>query len=618
MTAMLYSSILKFYRNTELFEATIPNELNLAIQFWLTIGAKPTESQINEMLSVISPFESTAADSIFQIYYAKGSFEPDGNRNLDFGGGYHTLASLYAASGNTEKVIACFEKSKILPEYFTGRLFNNYNNIIGYLYQYGHQHKSASVIQWLSQQFADNTPHSIYKNILNRSGYLSRMFFINFTKGTRNYRGYLYMNLYLASRDQFHAVAEDYQKILTALPNASERNFLLAMHYKRLAMFEHKYAFDRGLKVDTAALNALLDKAWEHFGLVDAVYLETKGTPAIGYWGDGIRQTQITNRNLFIYPDYMDGWFSRTYHSDLFYSYMNDRKLLEKNFVNEQDLQYIYFWLAKAYEIDPAKEVLKYHNYYPLSDATLNSMAKFLRSKGSDANLPYLILANRSFERADTVKALSYYQKIDFTSLSRSSERFEYLEKTFFMNQIKNLSMSMVALGKSEEAMRLINIFTDNCGKAFSFIFNAEKLYETNYNPEAFSWLDSAVVKMNKEDFPALRPELDYRFKLITLLGQIGGEKLNSLSRELVQDFFEGDIFRGITSQVRGIASEGNYYEAVNAMPSTLTETQELTCYYFLLWEACKTKEAGKPVSAWTSMDEYFNWDQEYIFYVPF
>lgn len=178
--------------------------------------------------------------------------------------------------------------------------------------------------------------------------------------------------------------------------------------------------------------------------------------------------------------------------------------------------------------------------------------------------------------------------------------------------------MSMVALGKSEEAMRLINIFTDNCGKAFSFIFNAEKLYETNYNPEAFSWLDSAVVKMNKEDFPALRPELDYRFKLITLLGQIGGEKLNSLSRELVQDFFEGDIFRGITSQVRGIASEGNYYEAVNAMPSTLTETQELTCYYFLLWEACKTKEAGKPVSAWTSMDEYFNWDQEYIFYVPF
>ena len=618
MTSIQFKSVMNFYKNTELFEATIPTELNLAIQCWLTLGTKPTEPQIKEMLSIISPFESVTGDSIFRVYYAKGSFEPDGNRNLDFSGGYHTLASLYGATGNTDKVIACFEKSKTLPEYFTGRLFNNYNNIIGYLYQYGHRDKSTSVIKWLSREFADNTPHSVYKNMLNRSGYLSRMFFVNLTKGSRNHRGYMYMNLYLASRDQFHAIAEDYQKILAALPNPSERNFLLAMHYKRLAMFEHKYAFDRGISIDTSELNLLLDKAWQHFNLVDASYLEKVVTPAIGYWGDGIRQAQISNRHLFIYPDYMDGWFSRTYHSDLFYAYMRDRKLLDLNFKSEQDIQYIYFWLAKAYEIDPEKEVIKYHNYYPLSDETLNNVSEFLKAKGSDANLPYLILANRSFEKLDTTQGLTYYQKIDFTSLNRSSDRFEYLEKTFFLNEVKNLSRNMASLSKSKEAMKLIGTFTIESQKAFSFIFNAEKLYEADYNPEAFGWLDSAIVKMNKEDFTALRPELDYRFKLITLLGQIGGEKLNSLSRGIVQDFFEFDKFEGITSQIRGIASEGNYYAAVSVMPSTLTESQELTCYYFLLWEACKTREAGKPVPAWTAMDNFFNWDQEYIFYVPF
>ena len=69
---------------------------------------------------------------------------------------------------------------------------------------------------------------------------------------------------------------------------------------------------------------------------------------------------------------------------------------------------------------------------------------------------------------------------------------------------------------------------------------------------------------------------------------------------------------------VRGIASEGNYYSSMSAMPSTLTETQELIGYYHLLWEASKAKEAGREFK-WKAMDEYFEWDQEYVFYnMPF
>jgi hypothetical protein len=292
--------------------------------------------------------------------------------------------------------------------------------------------------------------------------------------------------------------------------------------------------------------------------------------------------------------------------------------LLDKHFKNEQDLRYIHYWLAKAYEVDPNSWAIKYNNFYPLSDETLVSAAQFLTQKGSDANLPYLVLANRNFEKSDTALAMSYYRKIDFETINRSSDRFEYLEKTFFLNQVKDLSRNMAGVGRDDEAIRLINTFTANHEKAISYLFNAERQYANDHNPQAFVSLDSALTKMKNDDFNAMREELDYRFKMVTVLGQIGGEKLKGLSKSIVQDFFEGDKLEGVISLVRGIASEGNYYEAVSAMPPTLTETEELIGYYNLLWEACKSKEARKPLPEWAAMNQYFNWNQEYFFYVPF
>lgn len=617
MRAILFDLVLRFFSDSSLYVPGVSTEINNAVHKWLTLGSRPSADSVTRMLSAISPF-TAGGETAFNIYYPKGTFEPDGNRALDYSGGYHTVASLYGASGDAAMVIRCFEKLQDLQEYFTGRLLNNYNNVIGFLHQFGHIEARDLVVSWISRRFPANTGAAIYKNILNRSGYLSRMYFMNFTGASRSHRGYLHENLFFSAREDFRSIASHYRMLLAQIPDEAERNFSLAMHYKRLAMFEHKYAFDRGLPVDTTYLDGLLDDAWKHFALVEASYLDRKTTPPIPYYSDGIRQPSISNRHLFIYPDYMDGWFSRTYHSDLHFRYMNRNGLLDRHFNSEDDLRYIHFWLAKAHEVDPDPRGISYGNAFILPDRTLADVAGFLKRKGSDANLAYLMLANRSFDRADTVAGKKYLAGIELSTLNRASDRFEYLEKSYFLNQVKDLCANLVRFGFRNEALRLIDTFREEHEKAFAFLFICEKLYKNSYDPASFEWLDSALVRMKTQDFSSIRGELDYRFKVVRLLGEIGGESLNLISGETVRDLPENQKFRGIASQVSGIASEGNYYEAMTAMPSTLTENQELACYYTLLREACIAKERSEPFSAWQSMDRYFDWNLQYIYYVPF
>ncbi|HCW05995.1 MAG TPA: hypothetical protein DGG95_01375, partial [Cytophagales bacterium] len=547
LTEILRGLALNFYHDTNRFESAISTEINLALQFWLTIGS-PTKSQLDEMLAVLSPFES-ADNSTFKTYYAKGSYEPDGVLNLDYNGGYHLLASLYAVSGNAKMILPCFDKLREVTDYFTGRLLNNYNNIIGYLYQYNHRDQTRLVLDWLSTNYKNDTPpQDVYRNIMNRSGYLSRMYFINITGNANTLKGYLMFNLCLAPREQFHQMAEDYVEILSKLPNPDDRNFSLALHYKRLAMFDHKYAFDRNIEVDTAGLNKILDKAWHHYNLVSDSYLTkivTRNTP---YWTDGIRHPKISNRHIFIYPDYMDGWFSRTYHTSLFFNYMAKKDLLHPSFINEEDLLYVHRWLANAFLVYPNTEAIKYENFFPLSNETLTKVAELLTSKGTDANLPYLLLAERSFEQGDSASALAYFSKVDMNTINRTSDRFEYLEKSFFLNQLKNVSRSLASIGKYKEAGEIISHFEFPREKAFSYIFNAEALYTKEANPLAFTYLDSAVALFKKEDFTVLRPELDYRFKLVKVLSEVGGTKVNKFAEDIELDFPEGRKFEAIAS----------------------------------------------------------------------
>ena len=53
------------------------------------------------------------------------------------------------------------------------------------------------------------------------------------------------------------------------------------------------------------------------------------------------------------------------------------------------------------------------------------------------------------------------------------------------------------------------------------------------------------------------------------------------------------------------------------ALPSTLTETEELDALSFITWQACRKKETPGEAQKWEAMDEFAVHDFNYIFFLP-
>ncbi|HJS53799.1 MAG TPA: hypothetical protein VJ765_04625, partial [Chitinophagaceae bacterium] len=623
-----YHIVLEFFKTKSLFQATIPFELNYGIQQWLTFGNASGE-KVNAMLGLVSPFENAGGGAIFNIYYSKGSYEINGRGPNDFNGGYHTLASLYAALGDTAKVLRSFESIRQFGQndYFTGSLFNNYNNILAVFYQFGHREKTGNIVKWLGKNYISNTPLTIFRNSVIRSGYLSHLYRVNIDKDIlRSYKGYYFPNSCFSSRKVFNELADDYEKLIGEIKDPSERNYFLALSKKRRAMFNHKYCLDRGLPADTVHLEGLLQRVVDHYRLIGKNYLDTAmAAVTLPYFGDGVRNRSFKRKHMLLYPDYMDGWFSWIYHSDLFFNFLDKHKLFEELYTTPADLGFIHFWLAKANEKKPFMDMGNFDNNYPLKDETLVKILALAEthSKGNslDQNLLCLLLANRAFERNDTAAGMNYFNRFNKEDFGGSRDKYEYLEKTFFLNQLKDLCVNLALVGKHKEAVDLAEKFEKDHEKAFAYIFMSEKLYMKRTDPTAFVYIDSVFSKSKDIDFSQFNfgsnQAIDYRFNLILLLSRIGGKQLNAFSNNFLADIIEQNKFFAVQSRVYGIVEEGNFYRAMTAIPSTLTETEELTAHATIVWQACRKKETEEGVQKWKAMDEFITHDFNYIFYLP-
>lgn len=622
-----YLMSLVFFKSNDLFRATIPLELNYGIQQWLTFGPV-TGDKINTLLSAFSPYTGSEGKAKFDLYFPKGSYEINGRVPNDFNGGYHTLASLYAALGDTSNVIKSFEvfRQSGQNDYFTGSLFNNYTNILALFYQFGHRDKTGNLVQWLKTNYPSNTPLTIYRNTVIRAGYISHLYRVNINKNIlRSYRGYFFPNLCLTGRQVYNSMMDDYEKLILEIENPSEKNYLLAMNKKRRALFDHKYSYDRGLKADSAYLENLLREAVYHIRLVEKDTLEAKVPVTIPYYSDGVRNRMYTRKHLFIYPDYMGSWFSWTYHSDLFFNFIYRNNLFNEFYTAPEDMGILHFWVAKAFEVKPFMNSKAFDNDFPLSDQTLTrilALAETHPQGGSlDKNLITLLLANRAFARHDEKEGISYYQRFDKENFGVSRDKYEYLEKTFFLNQLKELCVHLSLTGRHQEALNLAEKFEKDHEKAFAYIFMAEKLYMNKTDPSAFVYLDSVFSKSKDVDFSqfnfGFNQAIDYRYNLILLLSRIGGRELNAMSNNFLAEIIEQNKFFGLITRVYGVAEEGNFYRAQTALPASLTETEELTARSYILWQACRKKETGEGGQNWRTMDDFLTNDFNYVFYLP-
>ncbi|WP_373496699.1 hypothetical protein, partial [Aquiflexum sp.] len=230
-----------------------------------------------------------------------------------------------------------------------------------------------------------------------------------------------------------------------------------------------------------------------------------------------------------------------------------------------------------------------------------------------DKNLFYLVLANRSFDRADTVKGMEFYRKFDQQAISRSLNKHEYVEKNFFLNMMTQLAANLVQYGKVKESVELVERFPGEAEKAFPYIAMSKRAYKSNSDPQAFVFLDSVSSKTANLDFNSLFPPLDSRPYFINVLSTIGSQRINSLAREILRDIPEQRKFDAVYQLISGLAREGNYYRALMAIPNNLTESQDLQCRGLILLEASKRRELETGDGRWKELDNFLEWTETYF-----
>ncbi|HRJ81589.1 MAG TPA: hypothetical protein PLV21_06885 [Cyclobacteriaceae bacterium] len=612
---------LRFYKDPSMYKPITPFELNVAIQYWLAMGDPSTEIII-ELIDAISPFSNHQAKVSFDTYYPKGSFEPNGRSPSDFNSGYHTLASLYAVLGDMDNIEKCF--TTLLEQgqrnYFElGRLFNNHQNILGYLYQYGHRGKADRLLTWIEKNTADNPRLTVYRNVILRGGYISPLYAeANIEKNAfRSYRGYLYPNLYFLDRKVFDQITEDYEKVIRDIQDPNEREFQLAFNAKRKALYRHKYWYDRKLPVDEKLLDQWLEEAWFHYQKVDPQHLQGKVSSTLPYFSDGVRTVDVTRQEQFVYPDYRDGWFSAAYHSDYFFNWLKRTDRLAQHFTSAEDLELIHAWIARAFLVRPFPPPLTIDNTFELSDEVLQDVLAFVDQhpygRKFDRNLILLILANRKFSRNANQEAFEFYKQIDFGSIERSFNRYEYIEKIFFLNMLKDLAINLALSGNREDAVKVAEHFQNKEERVYVYLFMAEKIFQQTKAPETFIYLDSAFSYASRVDYTTLSFAMDSRYNLILLLSRIGSSAIDNKAVEILREIPENRKFDAIFTRVIGVSYEGNFYRARMSIPNTLTENQDLECRTQILFEACKKQDALDNNQQWAAMDRFLDWGWYYI-----
>jgi hypothetical protein len=212
------------------------------------------------------------------------------------------------------------------------------------------------------------------------------------------------------------------------------------------------------------------------------------------------------------------------------------------------------------------------------------------------------------------MKQFNFLEKSD---LLRSSNRYEYLEKTFFLNMLNQLSVNLAAAGKDEEAVLMSGKFEDDRERVLSYLSMTDRLYKNNANPRSFVYLDSAYVLSKKIDYSIQVQRVDPRYYQIQILSEIGSRAINNYASEILRELPEGGKYGGIVLRSLGLAYEGNYYRALTAIPNTLTESQDLQCRTLILLEACKAREKNSGNTQWKSLDENFDWFLYYTDYLP-
>jgi hypothetical protein len=591
--------------------------LNIGIENALNFRCLSAD-QIHELTSSISPFSNDlpVRQKFERTFPSKAKLNVGFAQTVSHGGGYEKLACLYAAQGDVQHALRCLDSLNKYNDYYDQN-WNNSTNIGGYFLMYGHTGSFRDFIRSYSKSIGIPC-HAYLKTLVNLAGIKELRRTAKFIQ-----HGNYNENLALFNFDLVKELFSIYQSTLEEdIKDKNELNFNLALLYKQEGVVFDKLSGESDIAWNRKACDTLFSIATDYYSRLPADFLKSKveiyQAPCLG------EKEKILMRrsNIFLYPDHFrsgesfsfEGGFR--YYGESFFNYLLRHDLFRKYYHDQEDYTLLITWVDSYFEMYDILTGTGFWNRtalnYPLlSQTTLLSLDSILvLSEYSDAldnawiNLK---LAKDYFESGDTSRAFEMVNRLKFLAFRKA----HVTEDAPFHNMQLNIAAHLAIYGKREEAMGIVERFSNTKNKLIGYSKLATFTSMRGLDSESNIYRDSAINELKRVKF--FRDNygnfgFDYRTGLVELLTLQDDGLSRKQARELISAMEFDSKLNGVLAMIRTLARMDKYFEARASVPGLANPQDRLRCINAILYNEVLKRSEGSN-TPWSGFDRnLFEW----------
>lgn len=589
----------KDYTNVQEFSLALENGLNHH-QF--------SNEELKNLTDVLSPFEGSTSE------WASNNFAKDkllirghANYGYKFNGLYQFLAYLYAAQGNSGRVLQCMDT---LLRYNENSYSNDYaaqvdnaTNIAAVFYSNdqrdqlddfvaGYCFRKRIAEPYFYEQFFGRTLHS--NNIVTNLDLYPWM-------GIKSN-----LNLQFIGRNQISFFYSKYREVLLVKGlSEDDRNFKIAVAYKNEGIAKSLNKEKSGKS--ELSTSQYFEKAFEYYKKVSQEYLE-ENIQVVGNAGSD--QILVPKKYLFIYPDVKTPFhpleprsFFFFYSTDVFIKYILNNNLFDSLYPSGAELQFFNQWLLsynskvwvpQGFATDFARTpVLK----------KLESVFANRKSETTDINWLYLYLGFEEQKKDNQDSAFYYYSKLNHENI------FNMLRSKEYGNNVNSNSFRLIGYAiKSfartdhfDEAYELLNVFKKPVNRSTLYSFAASELLRSEFNGNVIQrLLDSAEIELSRAD--AIGGGQPHRTMLSYALMLQEPMRNSDKALQLIKN--NQFKFFAVSLICRAYAMNNELYGAIQNIPLNSSDTDQANFLNEILYGAGLQKQQDQ---SWNHFNDYYN-----------
>ena len=546
--------------------------LSLALENGLNHAAF-TRPQINSILAILSPFENHARTPWVNKNYAQENKLVRGflDYGIPFNGLYQDLAYLYAASGNSAKVLQCMDSLLAYQQNFYQNDYashaENASNIAPIFYIYGTTDSLDGFVKGYCYR-KKISPEEFYNRLVSRT-----MMDIDVRASTNFYAGgqgrsTLNLNLAFSGDDLLSFFFSKLKQEAMKISDPRERNFNLAVYLKNegvLFAYRNEIRDDHKKETDQFFKEAVVD-----YSQVPKEYLN-QTIAVVG--SSGADQIAVPRKFLFLYPDYRVAFHPfeprsilQFYNSPAFIKYILDYDLFDRLYDSGDEFHYFESWQLD-YQIH-----MSLRNFFmrdPMPDSTLmqltNKLEERQANQSADLNILYMHLADDAFNNKDAAAGIRYIGQIQPDKLLNAFQYKNYnFVNTYSLELVGGAIANCSVNNRFDLAYRLLNVFKNEISRSSLYGYASQLVSLHRQSPAAARrLLDSATAEMNRLDNPALfQPN---RCQVAMALMYINPEKNGDAAYRTIKN--STDKHQAIEFFSKACAFQGKLYLAEKQLP---------------------------------------------------